>query len=350
MNALKKLLSLVLALSLACGVVSTSFVAMAAEEAAASSEYEELLSSYLDEIEDEEEAETDADTSETEPEEDETPADETEEAEESTAEADQTVSAAEDSSGETDDDSDASSDENTIVDTSALETKIAEAEDLSESDYTAATWATLQTALTAAQTVLATEGVTQTEVDAALSDLTAAIDALVSYQDIYDSSTKISLEYDDRYTFSYKVTSIVSLTITSKRVGSSKSDTAVAEVDSSNSKKIIACGCGTAVITLSNGKTYGIKVSAAPISLLLIIGQSNAEGRPSSTSSSSLSTYKKQWIPSEEGQVYSTYAPSDTSMYSKIGWYSATGKNGLTTSNESAFIPASLPTTPSGYA
>ncbi|MCD7929558.1 MAG: hypothetical protein LUF86_05300 [Clostridiales bacterium] len=363
MNALKKLLSLVLALSLACGVVSTSFVAMAAEEAAASSAYEEMLTDYLEETEDEEEeveetaedetteeeAETDADTSEADTSAADTSADEVEETpseadtvEEAQSEADETVSAAEDSSGETDDDSDASSDEDTIVDTSALETKIAEAEDLSESDYTAATWATLQTALTAAQTVLATEGVTQTEVDAALTDLTAAIDALVSYQDIYDSSTKISLEYDDRYTFSSKVTSIVSLTITSKRVGSSKSDTAVVKVDSSNSKKIIACGCGTAVVTLSNGKTYGIKVSAAPISLLLIIGQSNAEGRPSSTSTSSLNTYKKQWIASEEGQVYSTYAPSDTSMYSKIGWYSSTGANGLTTSNESAFIPSSL--------
>ncbi|MCD7843804.1 MAG: hypothetical protein LUG17_04180 [Clostridiales bacterium] len=359
MNALKKLLSLLLALSLTCGVVSTSFVAMAAEDAAASSEYEELLSSYLEEIEDEEEAaeeetETDTDTSEAD-----ASADETDEAAETSAvssseteeipsEADETVTAAEDSS-ETDPgtssgtDSDASTSEtDTIADTSALETKIAEADALSESDYTAATWATLQTALTAAQTVLATDGVSQTEVNAALTDLTSAIDALVSYQDLYSSSKKISLEYDDRYTFSYKVTSIVSLTITSKRTGSSKADTAVVKVDSSNSKKIIACGCGTAVVTLSNGKTYGIKVSAAPISLLLIIGQSNAEGRPSSTSSSSLATYKKQWIPSEEGQVYSTYAPSDTSMYKYIGWYSSTGANGLTTSNESAFIPSSL--------
>ncbi|MCD8147136.1 MAG: hypothetical protein LUD84_07670 [Clostridiales bacterium] len=360
MNALKKILSLLLALSLTFGVFGASFVAMAAEESAASSEYEELLSSYLEETEDEEaetseeetaeeEAEADsntseADTSAADTSEADTSADEVEEAQ---SEADETVSAAEDSSagdssGETDDGSDASSDENTIVDTSSLESKIAEAEALTESDYTAASWATLQTALTAAKAVLATEGVTQTEVDSATTALTKSINGLVSYQDIYDSSTKISLSYDDRYTFSYKVTSIVSLTITSKRVGSSKSDTAVVKVDSSSSKKIIACGCGTAVVTLSNGKTYGVKVSAAPISLLLIIGQSNAEGRPSSTSSSSLSTYKKQWIPSEEGQVYSTYAPSTTTMYKQIGWYSSTGSNGLTTSNESAFIPSSL--------
>ncbi|MCD8353670.1 MAG: sialate O-acetylesterase [Clostridiales bacterium] len=343
MNALKKLISLVLALSLACCAVGTSFVAMAAEESAASSAYEEMLTDYLEETEGETseteaaETETDADAAEAESSAGET--DEVEQAEnDEPSEADEIVTAAETISEESL--SEPSSESDASVDTSALETKVAEAEALSESDYTAATWTALQTALAAAQTVLATEGASQTEVDAALADLTSAIDALVSYQDVYDSSTKISLEYDDRYTFSYKVTSIVSLSITSKRTGSSKADTAVVKVDSSNSKKIIACGCGTAVVTLSNGKIYAVEVSAAPISLLLIIGQSNAEGRVSSTSN--LSTYKKQWIPSEEGQVYSTYAPSDTTMYKQIGWYSSTGANGLTTSNESAFIPSSL--------
>ncbi|MCD8189831.1 MAG: hypothetical protein LUD78_06360 [Clostridiales bacterium] len=365
MKSLKKLFSLVLALSLACTVVSTSFVAMAAEEAAASSEYEELLTSYLEETEVESEADADADTSDSETAEDETLTDEEEEDASETgdtsSESENTVTAAEDStetdpgtsetdpgtSAESDSSTSAepdasSSEDNTIVDTSTLESAITKAEALTESSYTAATWATLQTALTAAKTVLATEGATQTEVDSAATTLTKAINGLVSYQTLYNNSTKISLSYDDRYTFSSKVTSIVSLTITSKRTGSTKADTAVAKVDSSNSKKIIACGCGTAVVTLANGKTYGVKVSAAAISLLLIIGQSNAEGRPSSSTSSSLATYKKQWIPSEEGQVYSTYAPSDTSMYSKIGWYSSTGSNSLTTSNESAFIPSSL--------
>ncbi|MCD7837774.1 MAG: hypothetical protein LUG65_02535 [Clostridiales bacterium] len=348
MRLLKKFLSLVLALSLVYSVTGSSFVVMAVEESAVSSEYEELLTSYLEETEEEnDEAEADADASEGEATADESLSDEDGETSSETADvgkqpsdADEAAIAAADTS-ETDSDTSVETD---AIDTSALETKIAEAEDLVEDDYTAETWATLQTALATAQAVLATEDVTQTEVDAALTDLTSALDALVSYQDIYDSSEKISLEYDDRYTFSSKVVEedIVSLTITSKRTGSTKSDTAVVKVDDSNSKKIIACGCGTAIVTLANGKTYGIKVSAAPISLLLIIGQSNAEGRPSSTSTSSLATYKKQWIPSEEGQVYSTYAPSDTSMYKYIGWYSSTGKNGLTTSNESAFIPSSL--------
>ncbi|MCD7821072.1 MAG: hypothetical protein LUG64_02555 [Clostridiales bacterium] len=270
--------------------------------------------------------------------------------EDALSEAEEVVTAAEDSS-ETDSgtssgsaSNDLSSESETTVDTSALEAKISQAEALSKSKYTTATWSALQTALTAAKKVLATENASQTQVDSATASLTSAINGLVTYQSVYNSSTKISLSYDDRYTFSYKVTSIVSLTITSKRTGTSTADTAVAKVDSSNSKKIIACGCGTAVVTLSNGKTYGVKVSAASISLLLIIGQSNAEGRASSSSSSSLSTYKKQWIANEEGQVYSTYAPSDTAMYKEIGWYNKTGKNGLTTKNEGAFIPSSLTT------
>ncbi len=382
MNSLKKLLSLVLALTLACSVISTSFVAIAAEEDAASSEYEELLTSYLEDAEDETEAEADdtdasaadtetdiadtdadaadtsADAAESEATADETLTDET--TEDASDEAEETVTAAEDSS-ETDSGTSSGTDagtssgadsstsaepdsssetENTIVDTSSLEAAITKAEALNESSYTAATWATLQSALTAAKTVLATTGASQTQVDSATTTLTKAINGLVSYQSLYNSSSKISLSYDDRYTFSAKVTSIVSLTITSKRTGSTQADTAVAKVDSSNSKKIIACGCGTAVVTLSNGKTYGVKVSAAPISLLLIIGQSNAEGVPSSTSK--LSSYKKQWIASEEGQVYSTYAPSDSAKYTQIGWYSSTAKHGLSTSNESAFIPSSL--------
>ncbi|MCD7821073.1 MAG: hypothetical protein LUG64_02560 [Clostridiales bacterium] len=67
MNFFKKLLALVLALALSCTVVGSSFVAMAAEDSAASSEYEELLTEYLEEAEaeDEEETDDDADAAET---------------------------------------------------------------------------------------------------------------------------------------------------------------------------------------------------------------------------------------------------------------------------------------------
>jgi hypothetical protein len=158
-------------------------------------------------------------------------------------------------------------------------------------------------------------------------------------EEIYEQSEKITLRYDDRYTFKKKVESIVSLEITSTRTGSTKADVAVLKTDSSSSKKVIASGCGRALVTLQNGTTYGVKVVAAPISLLLIVGQSNAEGRVSK--SQNIPTYQKQWIVNEEGQVYSTYAPATAEMYEEVGWYGQTAK-ALSISNAKVFIPGSL--------
>lgn len=64
------------------------------------------------------------------------------------------------------------------VDTAALEAAIAKAESLTESDYTADSWANMQAELGDARTALQ-EKVTQSAVDEATADLTAAIDALV---------------------------------------------------------------------------------------------------------------------------------------------------------------------------
>ncbi len=66
----------------------------------------------------------------------------------------------------------------TAVDTTALTAAIEKAEALTESDYTASTWADLESALAAAKTVLADTDATQTEVDEATAALTAAINAL----------------------------------------------------------------------------------------------------------------------------------------------------------------------------
>lgn len=63
------------------------------------------------------------------------------------------------------------------VNTSNLEAAIAKAEGLTETDYTAESWAKLQTALTAAKTALAAKE-SQNAVDTAAGNLTAAIDAL----------------------------------------------------------------------------------------------------------------------------------------------------------------------------
>ncbi|MCD8333808.1 MAG: FIVAR domain-containing protein [Clostridiales bacterium] len=64
------------------------------------------------------------------------------------------------------------------VDTTALTAAIEQAEALTESDYTASTWAAMQTALTSAKSVLSDADATQTQVDEAIAALNSAIDAL----------------------------------------------------------------------------------------------------------------------------------------------------------------------------
>ncbi len=64
------------------------------------------------------------------------------------------------------------------VDTAALTVAIEQAEALTESDYTASTWSTMQTALTSARSVLSDANATQTQADDATAALTAAIAAL----------------------------------------------------------------------------------------------------------------------------------------------------------------------------
>ncbi len=64
------------------------------------------------------------------------------------------------------------------VDKAALAAKIAEAKELKEEDYTAASWANLETALAAANTVNGNAAATQEEVNSALAALKTAIEAL----------------------------------------------------------------------------------------------------------------------------------------------------------------------------
>lgn len=154
----------------------------------------------------------------------------------------------------------------------------------------------------------------------------------------------LKLLYDDRHTFSKKVKSIKTLEVTSTQAGNTQADKAVLKTTGSGKKKVIACGCGRARVTFSDDSTCTVQVSAAPVSLLLIAGQSNGEGRPSSTKN--LSTFKKQWIVNEEGQVYNTYAPSTVdktngNMFTEVGWYGKTGKV-LSIDNVSSFVPSSL--------
>ena len=72
-------------------------------------------------------------------------------------------------------------------------------------------------------------------------------------------------------------------------------DTAVVTL---NGSTLVAAGIGTAMVSI-DGETYEITVTAVPISLLLLIGQSNMQGIDGNASES---------IVCPTGQVYATYA------------------------------------------
>lgn len=111
--------------------------------------------------------------------------------------------------------------------------------------------------------------------------------------------------YDDRMDVTGKTVDIVDASkTTSYQVGygvaAGTKDTAVVTLVEDNvtgTKTLIATGIGTAEVVI-DGTTYEITVNSAPISLLLVIGQSNAEG---------IDGNADQSIVCPDGQVYSTY-------------------------------------------
>lgn len=160
----------------------------------------------------------------------------------------------------------------------------------------------------------------------------------------------VTLSYDDRYTFNSAVDTIYNITnedipnhmfVTSYQCGTTLYDTSVATVDSSNPNKIIATGCGSVVVKLVDGSVYQINVQAAPISLFLLIGQSNCEGSLISPKESDKLISQNQRIINEEGTVYNTYIASSEARSKQIGWYQSAWKS-LTAYNASSFLPSSL--------
>ena len=136
--------------------------------------------------------------------------------------------------------------------------------------------------------------------------------------------TSLSLSYDDRYDVSGKEVEIIdSGKPTSYQVGYGVAegtlDTAVVTLDGD---KLIATGIGAAKVKI-DGVTYTVTVKAAPISLLLLIGQSNAEG---------MVGVANQSIACENGQVYSTYAKANGLV----------GDAGLTVENARNYVPSAL--------
>ena len=140
-----------------------------------------------------------------------------------------------------------------------------------------------------------------------------------------DELPTLDLRYDDRYDVSGKTVEVLDAgTPTSYQVGygvaeNTVRDTAVVTLEGNT---LVATGIGTAVVRI-DGVAYEVTVTSAPISLLLIIGQSNAEGMEGNANQS---------IICPDGMVYSTYAKSN----------GLTGDAGLTVDNAGNYVPSSL--------
>jgi len=146
-----------------------------------------------------------------------------------------------------------------------------------------------------------------------------------SCTDCGDVIATLSLRYDDHYDVSGKTVEIVDAgTPTSYQVGYGVEENAVLDtaVVTLKGNTLVATGIGTATVKI-DGETYEITVTAAPISLLLIIGQSNAEGMEGNANQS---------IICPDGVVYSTYAKSN----------GLTGDAGLTVENARNYVPSAL--------
>ena len=144
-------------------------------------------------------------------------------------------------------------------------------------------------------------------------------------------TNSLSLRYDDRYDVSGKTVEIVD----AGKPASYKVGYGVAEgtpddaVVTLAEDKIIATGIGAAKVRI-DGILYEITVEAAPISLLLLIGQSNMQGSEGDANQS---------IVCPDGEVYSTYGDRYTMTVNNAtnfapsaiaGQYSAINVNGST--------------------
>ena len=135
--------------------------------------------------------------------------------------------------------------------------------------------------------------------------------------------TSLSLSYDDRYDVSGKEVEIIDAgKPTSYQVGYGVAegtlDTAVITLDGG---KLIATGIGTAKVKI-DGVTYTVTVKAAPISLLLLIGQSNMRGSEGDPNQS---------IVCPDGMVYSTYGDDR-----------GASNTAMTVNNATSFAPSAL--------
>ena len=110
----------------------------------------------------------------------------------------------------------------------------------------------------------------------------------------------MAMRYDDHMDMTGKTVEIIDAgTPTSYQVGYGVEENKVldAAVVTMEGENLVATGIGTAKVRI-DGEIYEITVTAAPISLLLLIGQSNMEGNEGEA---------KQSIVCQDGMVYATY-------------------------------------------
>ena len=134
----------------------------------------------------------------------------------------------------------------------------------------------------------------------------------------------LEMQYDDHLDMTGKTVEIINAGApTSYKVGYGVAegtlDDAVVTLEGDT---LIATGIGTALVRI-DGVLYEITVEAAPISLMLLIGQSNMEGMVGNANQS---------IACENGQVYATYAKAN----------GLTGDAGLTVDNAGDYVPSAL--------
>ena len=140
----------------------------------------------------------------------------------------------------------------------------------------------------------------------------------------------ISLRYDDHYDVSGKTVEIVDAgKPTSYQVGYGVAENAVRDtaVVTLRGDTLIATGIGSATVKI-DGVLHEVTVTAAPISLLLLIGQSNMRGSEGNANQS---------IVCLDGMVYSTYGDDR-----------GEDNTAMTVSNATRFAPSALTGTYSG--
>lgn len=148
------------------------------------------------------------------------------------------------------------------------------------------------------------------------------------------------LAYDDRYTFDQEIKEIRMEEITSFRTGTDIPDEKILEFEDGDRIHARAAGCGNAEVELADGTVLKVSVRPAPISLLLLAGQSNCEG--CANDKNALDQYKKEWILNPEGSVYSSYGVTEE-MFEQVAWYDdRENLDHMTLHNYRRFLPSSL--------